>query len=50
VPRRSSEFLTIQEVARYLNVNRFTVYRLIRQKKIPALKVGGQRRLKQEMD
>ena len=49
MPRRSSELLTIQEVARYLNVNRFTVYRLIRQKKIPAFKVGGQWRLKQEM-
>jgi excisionase family DNA binding protein len=49
VPRRSSELLTIQEVARYLNVNRFTVYRLIRQKKIPAFKVGGQWRFKQEM-
>jgi excisionase family DNA binding protein len=49
VPRRSSELLTIQEVARYLNVNRFTVYRLIRQKKIPAFKVGNQWRFKQEM-
>jgi excisionase family DNA binding protein len=49
VPRRSSELLTIQEVARYLNVNRFTVYRLISQKKIPAFKVGGQWRFKQEM-
>jgi excisionase family DNA binding protein len=49
VPRRSSELLTIQEVARYLNVNRITVYRLIRQKKIPPFKVGGQWRLKQEM-
>ena len=49
MPRRSSELLTIQEVARYLSVNRFTVYRLISQKKIPAFKVGGQWRFKQEM-
>jgi excisionase family DNA binding protein len=49
VPRRSSELLTIQEVAGYLDVNRFTVYRLISQKKIPAFKVGGQWRFKQEM-
>jgi excisionase family DNA binding protein len=49
LPRRSSELLTIQEVARYLNVNRFTVYRLISQKKIPAFKVGRQWRFKQEM-
>ena len=31
------------------SVNRFTVYRLISQKKIPAFKVGGQWRFKQEM-
>jgi excisionase family DNA binding protein len=36
-------------VARYLNVDKFTVYRLITQKKIPAFKVGNQWRFKQEM-
>jgi excisionase family DNA binding protein len=41
--------LTPEQVARYLNVNKFTVYRLITQKEIPALKVGNQWRFKQEM-
>jgi excisionase family DNA binding protein len=41
--------LTLEQVARYLNINKFTVYRLITQKKIPALKVGNQWRFKQEM-
>jgi excisionase family DNA binding protein len=36
-------------VARYLAVDKFTVYRLITQKKIPAFKVGNQWRFKQEM-
>jgi excisionase family DNA binding protein len=41
--------LTLVQVARYLKVNKFTVYRLIRQKKIPAFKVGNQWRFKQRM-
>jgi two-component system, probable response regulator PhcQ len=40
---------TPEQVARYLNVNKFTVYRLINQKKIPAFKVGNQWRFKQAM-
>jgi two-component system probable response regulator PhcQ len=40
---------TLEQVARYLNVNKFTVYRLLIQKKIPAFKVGNQWRFKQEM-
>ena len=43
------ELITIQQVANYLKVDRFTVYRLITQKRIPAFKVGGQWRFKQEM-
>jgi excisionase family DNA binding protein len=52
VIERNAEFgnlLTLEQVARYLNVNKFTVYRLITQKKIPALKVGHQWRFKQKM-
>jgi excisionase family DNA binding protein len=45
----SGNLLTLEQVARYLNINKFTVYRLITQKKIPALKVGNQWRFKQEM-
>jgi len=41
--------LTIEEVAKYLNVNRFTVYRLVAQKRLPAFKVGNQWRFSKEM-
>ncbi len=40
---------TPEQVARYLNVNKFTVYRLVTQQKIPGFKVGNQWRFKQEM-
>jgi excisionase family DNA binding protein len=45
----SGDLLTLEQVARYLNVNKFTVYRLITQKKMPAFKVGNQWRFKQEI-
>jgi excisionase family DNA binding protein len=41
--------LTAEQVARYLRVDRFTVYRLVSQKKIPAFKVGNQWRFKREL-
>jgi excisionase family DNA binding protein len=44
----SGELLTPEQVAGYLNVNKFTVYRLITNKKIPAFKVGNQWRFKQQ--
>jgi two-component system probable response regulator PhcQ len=40
---------TPEQIARYLHVNKFTVYRLVTEKKIPAFKVGNQWRFKQEM-
>ncbi len=40
---------TPEQVARYLNVNKFTIYRLVTQKKIPGFKVGNQWRFKQDM-
>ena len=43
------ELQTPEQIARYLNVNKFTVYRLVTEKKIPAFKVGNQWRFKQEM-
>ncbi len=39
-------FLTVKEVAEYLRVNQYTVYRLVSQKKLPAYKVGAQWRFK----
>jgi len=45
----SESLLTLEQVARYLNIDKFTVYRLITQKKIPAFKVGNQWRFKRSM-
>jgi excisionase family DNA binding protein len=45
----SGDLLTPEQVAGYLNVNKFTVYRLITGKKIPAFKVGNQWRFRQQM-
>ena len=41
--------LTTEQVAQYLKVDKFTVYRLVSRKKIPAFRVGNQWRFKQEM-
>jgi len=41
--------LTTEQVARYLKVDKFTVYRLLTQRKIPAFKVGGQWRFKKKL-
>jgi excisionase family DNA binding protein len=41
--------LTTEQVAQYLKVDKFTVYRLVTQKKIPAFKVGSQWRFKRRL-
>jgi excisionase family DNA binding protein len=41
--------LTTEQVAQYLKIDKFTVYRLVIQKKIPAFKVGNQWRFKKKM-
>jgi excisionase family DNA binding protein len=41
--------LTTEQVARYLKIDKFTVYRLVTQKKLPAFKVGNQWRFKRSM-
>ena len=38
----SSGIMGIKEMADYLNMKEQTVYRLVQQKKIPAIKIGGQ--------
>jgi len=38
----------IRETAQYLNMKEQTVYRLLQQRKIPALKIGGQWKIKKE--
>lgn len=41
--------LTIEQVAKYLKVDKFTVYRLVNQKKLPGFKVGNQWRFKRKI-
>jgi excisionase family DNA binding protein len=41
--------LTTEQVARYLKVDKFTVYRLVTQKKLPAFRVGNQWRFKRRI-
>lgn len=41
--------LTLEQVAEYLNVDKFTVYRLLSDKDLPAFKVGNQWRFKRRM-
>lgn len=43
------QLMTLEEVAEYLNVDRFTVYRLLSQKELPAFKVGNQWRFKRKL-
>ena len=43
------KLLTIDQVASYLKVDKFTVYRLVTKRKLPAFKVGSQWRFKREM-
>ncbi|MFQ5850632.1 MAG: helix-turn-helix domain-containing protein [Candidatus Binatia bacterium] len=43
---KPDDLLTTEEVARYLRVDKYTIYRLVSQKKLPAFKVGNQWRFK----
>ena len=43
------QLLTLEQVAKYLNVDKFTVYRFVRKKKLPAFKVGAQWRFRKEL-
>jgi excisionase family DNA binding protein len=42
------KLLTIDQVAAYLKVDKFTVYRLVAKRKLPAFKVGNQWRFKRK--
>ena len=43
------QLLTLEQVAEYLNVDKFTVYRLLSDKDLPAFKVGNQWRFKRKL-
>lgn len=47
--RMTEKLLTLEQVADYLNVDKFTVYRLLADKELPAFKVGNQWRFKRKM-
>jgi excisionase family DNA binding protein len=49
MPRMPEQLLTLEQVAQYLNVDKFTVYRLLADKNLPAFKVGNQWRFKRKM-
>jgi excisionase family DNA binding protein len=47
--KESDRLMTVHEVATYLAVTERTVYRLLRERDLPALRVGGQWRFKADM-
>ena len=47
--RMAEQLLTLGQVAEYLNVDKFTVYRLLADKELPAFKVGNQWRFKKKL-
>ena len=44
----TDQLMTIDEVARYMRVSRFTIYRLAKNHFIPATKIGRQWRFQKE--
>jgi excisionase family DNA binding protein len=49
MPLNQDTFMTTKEVARYLRVDQYTIYRLVSQRKIPAFKIGNQWRFKRSI-
>lgn len=45
----SERLMTVHEVATYLAINERTVYRLLRERALPAFRVGGQWRFNAKM-
>lgn len=43
----SNKLLTVNEVAKILRVSNMTVYRLVKKKEIPAIRVGKNYRIKE---
>ena len=43
------QYLKVEEVAQWFGVNRTTIYRLARQGRLPAIKVGGQWRFQRAL-
>ncbi|MBU1854033.1 MAG: helix-turn-helix domain-containing protein [Candidatus Omnitrophica bacterium] len=47
-PKRT-QIMTLQELAKYLGVHPITIYRLLKESNIPAVKIGGQWRFKKDV-
>lgn len=45
---REAQFVTVQEVAQLMRVSKMTVYRLIKQGDLPAVRIGRGYRLREE--
>ncbi|MFC1621469.1 helix-turn-helix domain-containing protein [Candidatus Omnitrophota bacterium] len=47
-PKRT-QIMTLRELAKYLGVHPITIYRLLKDSDIPAIKIGGQWRFKKDI-
>lgn len=44
----SSEIMTLEETAKYLKIGKSTLYKMVREGKIPAVKIANQWRFRKE--
>ena len=47
--KSAAEIMTLRDVARYLGLHVMTVYKLTREGRVPAAKIGGQWRFKRDV-
>ncbi len=48
-PGNAAQIMTLREVAKYLGLHIMTVYKLTREGRVPAAKIGGQWRFKRDV-
>ena len=46
---QNTQIMTLREVAKYLGLHAMTVYKLTREGRVPAAKIGGQWRFKRDV-
>lgn len=47
--QKEKEIMTVKQIAKYLQMDEHTIYKLSRSGKIPALKIAGQWRFRKEV-
>ena len=47
--KKNEQIMTLREVAQYLGLHIMTVYKLTREGRVPAAKIGGQWRFKRDI-